>query len=222
MTYNVNRVTAKIITEADLRRLIGEFQRAHNLQADGMCGPKTIAALREAAPAPGTPHDASWPICLPLDPSVAARAPLVTSGHFLSNPERPNHNGVDIMYPYRTGDPTMHIGDAGRTLSYWCPQGTTAVAFSAGIVVLAGHVTTGWRAWVHHGDDLFSGYFHLTELFVKEGDRVTARQRIGLVGDNPVDDDPRHLHFELHAGPLGEYPMHTIDPEPMLLTAAKS
>ena len=47
---------------------------------------------------------------------------------------------------------------------------------------------------VHHGGRLFSAYFHLSRIDVREGKRVTRGQRLGLVGTTGRVTGP-HLHF---------------------------
>ena len=48
------------------------------------------------------------------------------------------------------------------------------------------------------------------------GDTVNMGDPIGIAGDNPIDHDARHLHWEVYRGKLGKYPRGTIDPERFL------
>jgi len=212
MTYNVDRVIKGLITEADLSSLARKFQADVGLADDGEIGPQTLAALRGHASVPELP-----PMVWPLAKLPDGRAPIITSGHFLSNPDRPDHAGDDIMFDYDPrSDAPMHIGDAGRTLKFWVPQGVYALAVAEGEVLMASRISTGYRVWVQHVNGLCSGYFHLINTVVQPGDIVHPGDHLGLVGDNPVDDDPRHLHFELYVGDLATYPQGTLDPEPIL------
>ncbi len=93
------------------------------------------------------------------------------------------------------------------------PTGTLAIAAAAGVVQLAGDSATGHRVWVDHGNGYRTGYFHLLDLRVVVGARVVAGAALGLVGDNPADNDGRHLHFEV--SPIDRYA--PLDPEPFLL-----
>jgi murein DD-endopeptidase MepM/ murein hydrolase activator NlpD len=151
---------------------------------------------------------------LPLLPD--GRTPRITSHHKERNPSRSAHDGVDWFYPTQPGDPAWKLGDGGGTTNkkWIVPPGTPAIAVADGIVQIAGNTSTGWRVWIDHGE-LRSGYFHLTELFVTKGQRVTTGQQLGLVGDNPKEHDARHLHFELSAS--NRY--QPVDPVPFLAQA---
>jgi len=64
-----------------------------------------------------------------------------------------------------------------------------------------------------------SGRAHLRGLAGKAGDAVRLGEAIGTVGDNPVDNDAAHLHWEVYQGPVTSYPRGTIDPERWLAGA---
>ena len=49
---------------------------------------------------------------------------------------------------------------------------------------------------IDHGLGVMSAYFHLSELFVKVGDTVTAGQPVGAGGNTGLSSGP-HLHWEL-------------------------
>lgn len=71
------------------------------------------------------------------------------------------------------------------------------VAVAPGRVVYSG---TGLRGYgrlliVKHADEYLSAYAHNETVLVKEGDNVTAGQRIALMGDS--DTDRVKLHFEI-------------------------
>lgn len=162
------------------------------------------------------------------DGTASPREPRITSG-FGPRPrkERPNahHDGADLFYAWLDGDPMVPVGDGeaargtdGRP-RWWIPAGTPAIASAAGVVEVAREGKTGFRVWVRHylpgtGElgPWRTGYFHLRDLAVKEGDPVEAGDWIGEVGDNPIDLDAEHLHFEVHRGDLKAYPAGLVDP----------
>lgn len=154
--------------------------------------------------------------CYPLRALADRRKPTITSRHFLNNRERKNHNGVDFFYAWQAGDAAMRIGDGGRTARWFIPDRTLAIAPADGIITLAGQSRTGHRVWIQHAGGLYTGGFHMTEIVVKAGDAVKMGDPIGVVGDNPVDNDARHLHWELYSGDLNKYPRGTVDPERFL------
>lgn len=86
-----------------------------------------------------------------------------------------------------------HSRHAGRDVA--APQGAPVTASAAGCVVLAGDFYfSGGSVVLNHGDGLFTMYFHLSRLDVKEGDAVETGQRIGAVGATGRATGP-HLHW---------------------------
>lgn len=155
---------------------------------------------------------------LPVLPDL--RRPYITSAFKARNPSRPNHDGCDLFYRWmRTldGGKPIKLGDGGATRDpkrpgdpkWFIPEGTCAIAAADGVVQLAGPTRTGHRVWIVHTDGNRTGYFHLRDVRVKEGDEVSRGHPLGEVGDNPRDVDAEHLHFEV--SPISVY--HPLDPE---------
>jgi murein DD-endopeptidase MepM/ murein hydrolase activator NlpD len=85
---------------------------------------------------------------------------------------------------------------AGRDLA--APEGTPVVAALSGRVVSSG-LAGGYGLAVeieHEGPRRRTLYGHLSELYVKEGERVRQGEVIGRVGSTGLSSGP-HLHFEL-------------------------
>ena len=75
------------------------------------------------------------------------------------------------------------------------PAGAEVVATNDGIVRLTvDHLFSGLGIYVDHGLGLYSMYFHLSEVLVKDGDPVKAGQVIGKVGASGRATGP-HLHW---------------------------
>jgi murein DD-endopeptidase MepM/ murein hydrolase activator NlpD len=217
--YNRAELVAGRLTISHITALVLEFQRARQLSADGMAGPKTRAAIeRLAMGRPGTaPTPDDMVLAYPLPVLPDGRIAVITSS--FRPADRPNHDGVDLFYRWRAGDKPDFVGDKGcagknpdGTPKWVIPYGVTARAAAAGTVQIAGNSPTGYRLWIDHDNGLRTGYFHLLDLRVAVGQVIPAGTELGLIGDNPKDHDGRHLHFEL--SPVDRYA--PIDPAPYL------
>jgi murein DD-endopeptidase MepM/ murein hydrolase activator NlpD len=90
--------------------------------------------------------------------------------------------------------------------------GTPVYAPAAGAVVLAEPLFVRGNAVVlDHGNGVYSGYWHLSELGVKVGNRVAAGQRLGAVGSTGLSTGA-HLHWELHVAGEAVDPMQWVEP----------
>jgi murein DD-endopeptidase MepM/ murein hydrolase activator NlpD len=75
------------------------------------------------------------------------------------------------------------------------PMGTDVVAIGDGVARLTvDHFFAGKGLFVDHGLGLYSMYFHLSELLVRDGEHVTKGQAIGKVGASGRASGP-HLHW---------------------------
>jgi len=87
---------------------------------------------------------------------------------------------------------SMHQG-----IDYAVPSGTPVAALNRGIVLLARPLFfEGNCVVLDHGQGLLSLYMHLSKLEVKEGDRVTKGEELGLSGGTGRATGP-HLHIAL-------------------------
>jgi murein DD-endopeptidase MepM/ murein hydrolase activator NlpD len=89
------------------------------------------------------------------------------------------------------------------------PEGTTYYAVADGVVTRAGYNGgSGYEIEINHGGGIVSVYGHskAQSLKVKVGDKVTAGQPIGEVGDTGYSFGP-HLHFEIHVNGQREDPI---------------
>ncbi len=85
--------------------------------------------------------------------------------------------------------------------------GTQIFAPAPGVVVFAGPLTVrGNATMIDHGQGVYSGYMHQSELYVKAGDRVGAGDVIGLVGGTGRVEGP-HLHWEIWVGGVQVEPL---------------
>jgi murein DD-endopeptidase MepM/ murein hydrolase activator NlpD len=208
--YNAAQLAAGALTAAHITELVRFWQAGHKgLEVDGMAGPATIATI--SAP------PVRFLLC-PMPTLTDGRAASITSSF---RPEdRPNHDGCDWFYAWKLGDQPAFVGDRGAAgrqpdgnPKWVVPNGVCAIAAADGVVQLAGDSVTGHRVWIDHGNGLRSGYFHLMDTRVTVGQQIARGTPVGLVGDNPADNDGRHLHFEV--SPVGRY--SPLDPQLYLL-----
>jgi len=79
-----------------------------------------------------------------------------------------------------------------------CAQNLNIYAPAAGEIVLTEELTIKGKAvLIDHGWGVFSGYWHLSEFNVNEGDFVQPGDLIGQIGDTGRSAGP-HLHFEIN------------------------
>jgi len=80
------------------------------------------------------------------------------------------------------------------------PEGSSVVAANNGKVILAEELTVrGGTVFLDHGLGVFSGYFHLSQILVEEGQEVAKGELIGKVGSTGLSSGP-HLHWEIRVG----------------------
>lgn len=89
--------------------------------------------------------------------------------------------------------------------------GTPVGAAARGIVALVADFYLAGRAvYLDHGAGLVTGYFHLSQVDVAEGDTVAAGQRIGAVGRTGRVTGP-HLHWIMRYGAISVDPMTLVE-----------
>jgi murein DD-endopeptidase MepM/ murein hydrolase activator NlpD len=78
-----------------------------------------------------------------------------------------------------------------------CAQNLNIYAAAPGKVIFSGPLEIkGNFTVIDHGWGVYTGYAHQSEQFVKAGDRVEARQLIGIIGNTGRSVGP-HLHWEV-------------------------
>lgn len=88
--------------------------------------------------------------------------------------------------------PGVHAGVDIRV-----PTGTEVKSMAPGRVRFAGTMTGYGRVvWVDHGPSVMTVYAHLSEIRVRTGQDVGAREVLGLSGSSGNARSP-HLHFEI-------------------------
>jgi len=98
------------------------------------------------------------------------------------------------VYTYSNGKSStnLHFGN-----DYGIPEGSSVFSCADGRVVMAeNRISTGWSIVIEHLPGLYSLYYHLSEMEVKEGDMVKQGQEIGKSGSTGLATGP-HLHWEM-------------------------
>jgi hypothetical protein len=98
------------------------------------------------------------------------------------------------IYQYTSGksSTSLHYGN-----DYGVPEGTEVRSCAEGRVVMAeNRISTGWSIVIEHLPGLYSLYYHLSSMNVKEGDFVKQGELIGKSGSTGLATGP-HLHWEI-------------------------
>lgn len=98
------------------------------------------------------------------------------------------------IYRYTDG---KSAASAHYGIDYGVPEGTSIAACADGKVVMAeNRITTGYSVVIAHAPGLYSLYYHLSALNVKEGQSVKQGDVLGLSGKTGLATGP-HLHWEV-------------------------
>lgn len=144
-----------------------------------------------ASTATPRPAAAASPRMAP-DPGPAPGAPATSA----APPARfawPVKGGINRAFAARGGDKPFHDG-----IDIKADRGTAVRAAAAGTVIFAGQGPKeyGLTVIIHHGGRWTTTYSFLDKITVRDGDRVKAAERVGLVGDTGLAAQPQ-LHFEI-------------------------
>lgn len=109
-----------------------------------------------------------------------------------------------------------------RGTDYAADRGTPVWAAGAGRVIASGYTQyNGNYIVIQHGNNIQTKYLHLHKRFVKKGDRVKQKQRIGSVGSTGLSQAP-HLHYEFLLDGVHRNPRTVINKLPKADSIAKS
>lgn len=111
-------------------------------------------------------------------------------------------------YKYSNGksSTSLHYGN-----DYGVPTGTEVHTCAEGKVVMAeSRISTGWSVVIEHLPGLYSLYYHMSELNVKEGDMVKQGDLIGKSGSTGLATGP-HLHWEIRLNGSAVRPEFFLD-----------
>ena len=102
-----------------------------------------------------------------------------------------------VLYGARK-NPAKNQGKKHTGIDFQMPEGSNVYATADGVVEFARYNDNyGNYVRVKHSDMYSSQYSHLTRATVKQGDKITQGQVIGLVGSSGVLSKGPHLHYEI-------------------------
>lgn len=152
----------------------------------------TLAGKAEVVPSPSISTDA--PKGLPDTIAPAFTWPLqgkVRRAYSAPSGDSQGHEGIDIL----------------------AEEGTAVRSAAAGQVIFAGQGPEeyGLTVIVYHSGRWTTTYSYLSKTTVKEGDKVKAGERIGLVGQTGLASEPQ-LHFEIRRNKVALDPARYLKP----------
>jgi len=132
---------------------------------------------------------------------VFGRQPLWV-GPFIVPAEGPITSQFGTRRSYNGGPArSYHEG-----IDYDAPPGAPVLAANDGQVALAEPLTVrGNAVIIDHGLGIHSGYYHLSEINVQEGQQVKKGDVVGKVGDTGLATGP-HLHWEIRVNGINVDP----------------
>lgn len=135
-------------------------------------------------------------------PTLGGRVPVVSDGFSrTATSSHREHLGVDIMYRRL---PTEPAELPRGTKLFFLPADTPVLAAFGGKVWSANVGDFGHSVTIDHGDVPGVGpcvtfYQHMSSFARawKKGDKISAGDKLGIVGGSPTGYPLHHLHFEL-------------------------
>ncbi len=120
---------------------------------------------------------------------------------WLEAPLAPNDiTGITQDWREDLGNGLWHPG-----IDYGCLTGATIMAVGPGQVVkTSSQGGFGKHVWIQHASNLFTVYGHLSDISVREGQRVDQGQKIGECGSTGKSTGS-HCHFGVYKKGPGEY-----------------
>ena len=147
------------------------------------------AALRKGQSLIIPTVSATSAVTIPTPAPSQSPSTTTASGRYAWPVEGPIRRG----FAPREGSASFHDG-----IDILSPAGTAVRASAAGTVIFAGDGPKeyGKTVIIHHGGRWTTTYSFLSRVTVKDGEQVSAGERIGLVGETGLATQPQ-LHFEI-------------------------
>lgn len=205
VAFNAHQKHLGVYRPEDEALAVAYLQDGEGLTVDGMAGSiETLPAmhgLRPAPDAPGVTPFSGWVYPLPILPD--GTKPGISSSFGKDgkgNEDRPEHWGVDIMYPRHGGDsgPFGKARAPHYSKNWYCPGSVPVYAVGPGTVWSVNWGANNNVKLDHHDvpgfGPLCTWYQHCYDVLVKPGQEVEAGQVIAIVGAG--SSNLYHLHHE--------------------------
>ena len=132
-------------------------------------------------------------------------------GSGFRTPERPTHQGVDLIVGRYT---PIGAAASGIVSKVKCDEDHSGRQ-TCNVDGYPGKGGCGWMVEIQHAGNIMTRYCHMVQRpFVREGQPVTAGEIIGRVGTSGNSSGP-HLHFEVHLN-WDRSSAGAIDPVPFM------
>ena len=194
-------------------RTVRRFERRHHMKVDGRVGARQARKILKLAAAAGYGTGGTPPTPPPDDPPPVTDPPPVSGTYVFPVAGVFGFGGAGSRFGAPRGDHVHQGQDVAAA------EGTPLVSVTSGTVSHRAYQAGGAGNYVivRGGDDRDYVYMHLREAaIVHEGDRVSAGQRLGNVGQTGSASGP-HLHFEVWTAHWRDGG-HPVDPLPYLQT----
>ena len=168
----------------------------------GRATTKMVSSPEKSSQAKSTPTKSSQVISAPAQSSVAPNA-SITKKTAASVPPPVSHSADPKSWEWPTKGRlhrTYVAGDPARNgIDIVGKEGQAITASSGGQVVYSGNGLIGYGELIiiKHSEKMLSAYAHNKVRLVKEGDQVSAGQKIAEMGRNSGNE--QLLHFEIRA-----------------------
>lgn len=146
--------------------------------------------------------DYLWSIIAPVTPTQYWSGPFVslTDNPCINAPygtSRSYNNGA--YFNFHTG---VDFGVCAQNLNIYAP--------AAGVVVFTGQLNVRGNATIiDHGQGVYSGIYHQSDILVTSGTQVAPGQLIGIIGNTGRSTGP-HLHWDLWVGGVQVDPLEWL------------
>lgn len=177
-----------------------EAVQISTVKSPGQATTRTITQDKPATGSTEPPRASTKSVPPPVNPaqkSPAASIPVATTGS--GNPKSWKWPAKGrVLRGYVAGNPARNGLDiAGR-------EGQAITASAGGQVVYSGSGLIGYGELIiiKHSEKMLSAYAHNKVRIVKEGEQVSAGQKIAEMGRNSSDEEILHFEIRVHGKPV--------------------